>query len=34
MASAKIPVKTPINNIIRKVSYWGIPKGIKIVKIY
>ena len=34
MASTKIPVKIPINSLTKKVSYWGIPKRIKIVKIY
>ena len=34
MASTKIPVKTPINSAIKKVSYWGMPKEIKIVGIY
>ena len=34
MASARILVKIPINSAIKKVSYWGIPKGIKIVGIY
>ena len=34
MASAKILVKTPINSVTRKVSYWGMPRGIKIMGIY
>ena len=34
MASTKILVKIPINSITKKVFYWGMPKGIKIVKIY
>ena len=34
MASIKILIKIPINSLTKKVSYWGMPKGIKIVKIY
>ena len=34
MVSTKILVKIPINSVTRKISYWGIPKKIKIVGIY
>ena len=34
MASAKILIRIPVNSTTRKVSYWGMPKGIKIVGIY
>ena len=34
MASAKILVKIPTNSTTKKVSYWGIPKGIKIIGMY
>ena len=34
MASARIPVRIPVNSATRKVSYWGMPRGIRIVGIY
>ena len=34
MASTKILVKTPINSLTKKIPYWRMPIGIKIVGIY
>ena len=34
MARTKILVKRNINSLTRKILYWKIPKGIRIVGIY